>query len=162
EFGLWCSLDSGAHWAQIHAGIPDVPVRDLTIQQREGDLVIATHGRGIYILDDLTPLRSLTPDVLAKDAALLPSRPSVLVIPNSEQRFDGDTDYSGENLSEGATITYYLKKRHLIGDLRVEVMDAKGNVLQRIDGTKRRGVNRVRWAARLKGPKMPAAANLVP
>jgi photosystem II stability/assembly factor-like uncharacterized protein len=162
EQGLWCSLDGGGRWAQIHAGIPDVPVRDLVIQQREGDLVIATHGRGIYVIDDLSSLRELTPAVLAKDAALMPSRPSVLVIPSSEQRFDGDTDYSGESISEAAAITYYLKKRHLIGDLHVEVLDAKGNVLQRIDGTKRRGLNRVYWAMRLKGPKMPAAANLVP
>jgi photosystem II stability/assembly factor-like uncharacterized protein len=161
EFGLFCSLDGGGRWAQIHAGIPDVAVRDLCVQPHEGDLVVATHGRGIFVIDDLMPLRALTPAVLASDAAILPSRPSVLVIPSSEQRFDGDTDYSGESIGESAAITYYLKKRHLIGDLRVEVMDAKGTVLQRIDGTKRRGLNRVQWAMRLKGPKMPAAANLV-
>ncbi len=162
EMGLFCSLDAGAQWAQVHAGIPDVAVRDLAIQAREGDLVIATHGRGIYVVDDLTPVRALTPEVLGHDAALLPSRPSVLVIPSEEQRFDGDTEYSGESPSESASITYYLKKRHLIGDLRVEVLDAQGKVLQRIDGTKRRGINRVHWAMRLKGPKIPPAANLVP
>ena len=162
ESGLFCSLDGGGRWAQVHAGIPDVAVRDLAIQEREGDLVIATHGRGIYIIDDLTSLRALTPDVLARDAAMLPSRPSVLVIPSGEQRFDGDTDYEGESISEAASITYYLKKRHLIGDLKVEVLDAKGNVLQRVDGPRKRGLNRVDWAMRSKGPKIPTAANLVP
>ncbi len=162
ELGLWCSLDAGAHWARLHAGLPDVAVRDMVVQAREGDLVIATHGRGLYVLDDLTPLRALTPAILGSDAALLPSRPNALVIPSGEQRFDGDTDYLGESLSENASITYYLKKRHLMGDLRVEVLDANGRVLQSIDGGKRRGLNRVKWAMRLKAPKMPVAANLVP
>jgi photosystem II stability/assembly factor-like uncharacterized protein len=162
EAGLFCSLDGGKQWAQIKAGIPNVAVRDLAIHPREGDLVVATHGRGLYIIDDLTPLRALTPRVMASDAALLDSRPSVLVIPSGEQRWDGDTDFSGESPSESATITYYLKKRHVIGDLRVEVLDASGHVLQRLDGTKRRGLNRVHWGMRLKGPKMPPAANLVP
>jgi hypothetical protein len=162
ERGLFCSLDGGSRWAQIHAGIPDVGVRDLAIQAREGDLAIATHGRGLFIIDDLSGLRALTPAVMATDAALLPSRPSALVIPSGEQRFDGDTDYSGESLSESANITYYLKKRHLIGDLRVEVLDPQGNVLQKLDAPKKRGLNRVEWAMRRKGPKIPPAANLVP
>jgi hypothetical protein len=162
ELGLFCSLDAGGHWAQIRAGIPDVGVRDLAIQAREGDLVVATHGRGLYIIDDLTGLRALTPAVLNTDAALLPSRPSTLVIPSGEQRFDGDTEYSGESLSENASISFYLKKRHLIGDLRVEVLDPQGNLLQKMDAPRKRGLNRVEWAMRRKGPKIPAAANLVP
>jgi photosystem II stability/assembly factor-like uncharacterized protein len=162
EWGLFVSLDGGRQWAQIHAGIPNVAVRDLAIQPREGDLLVATHGRGIYVLDDLTPLRALDAKVLAADAAFLPTRPSTLTIPGGQQRFDGDTDWSGDNLPESAFVTYYLKKRHLLGDLKVEVYDTKGNLLQRIDGSKRRGINRVEWPMRLKGPKIPAAANLVP
>lgn len=162
EWGLFVSLDGGAQWAQVHAGIPNVAVRDLAIQPREGDLLVATHGRGLYVLDDLTPLRALDPKVLAADAAFLPGRPSLLAIPGSQQRFDGDTDWAGDNLPESAVITYYLKKRHLIGDLRVEVYDASGKFLAKLDGSRRRGLNRVEWPMRLKGPKMPAAANLVP
>jgi len=162
ELGLYCSLDGGQQFAQIHAGIPNVAVRDLAIQPREGDLLVATHGRGIFVLDDLSPLRALTPQVLAADASFLSTRPSVLVIPTGEQRFDGDTDYSGESLSEQAVITYFLKKRHLIGDLRVEVYDAQGHLLQTLPGSRRRGINRVLWPMRLKGPKIPPAANLVP
>src|ERR1043166_6128958 len=60
EWGLYGSLDGGKQWAQIRAGIPNVAVRDLAIQPREGDLLVATHGRGIYVIDDLSPLRSLT------------------------------------------------------------------------------------------------------
>ncbi|MEO6968639.1 MAG: hypothetical protein ABI132_09365, partial [Rhodanobacteraceae bacterium] len=76
EFGLWISPDNGAHWAQFKGSdFPDVPVRDLVVQPRTNDLVLATHGRGIWIIDDITPLRNLTPNVLNEDAVFLPTRP---------------------------------------------------------------------------------------
>ncbi len=162
EWGLYASLDGGQQWAQIKAGIPSVAVRDLAIQPREGDLLVATHGRGIYILDDLSPLRSLTRDKLAADAAFLTTRPNVLSIPRQEQRFGGSADWAGDELPEAAILTYYLKKRHLIGDLRLEIFDEAGKKLSTINGGRRRGINRVEWPMRLKGPKLPPAANLVP
>ena len=76
EFGLWISLDAGKTWAEFKGGnFPSVSVRDLAFQTREQDLVVATHGRGIWIVDDLTPLRALTPETLDKDVAFLPGRP---------------------------------------------------------------------------------------
>jgi hypothetical protein len=162
EWGLYASLDGGKQWAQVKAGIPNVAVRDLAIHPREGDLLLATHGRGIYVIDDLSPLRSLTRDKLAADAAFLDTRPNPLTIPRQEQRFSGSDGWSGDELPESAIITYYLKKRHLIGDLRLEVFDASGKKLATINGGRRRGINRVEWPMRLKGPKLPPAANLVP
>ena len=162
EWGLYGSLDGGKQWAQIRAGIPNVAVRDLAIQPREGDLLVATHGRGIYVIDDLSPLRSLTRDKLASDAAFLATRPDVLVIPRQEQRFSGSADWAGDELPEAAVVTYYLKKRHLIGDLKLEVFDAAGKRLASLSGGRRRGINRVEWPMRLKGPKLPPAANQVP
>jgi len=162
EWGLYASLDGGTQWAQVKAGIPNVAVRDLAIHPREGDLLIATHGRGIYILDDLTPLRSLTREKLTADAAFLDTRPDVLAIPRQEQRFSGSTDWGGDELPEAAIITYYLKKRHLIGDLKLEVFDESGKKLATVNGGRRRGINRVEWPMRLKGPKLPPASNLVP
>jgi photosystem II stability/assembly factor-like uncharacterized protein len=162
ELGLFVSLDGGTRWTRLSSEMPPVAVMDLAVQPRENDLLIATHGRGIYILDDLTPLRSLTAEVMASDAAFLPSRPSTLIIPMSEQRFDGDSEYDGESAPEAATIAYYLKKRHLYGDLKVEVYDASGQLLTSIPGSKRRGVNRVLWGMRAKAPKLPPATNLVP
>src|SRR5690606_30560022 len=68
EWGLWISLDGGAGWARFEGGIPArVAVHDLVVHPREGDLVVATHGRGIYVLDDLTPLRALSAETLAAD-----------------------------------------------------------------------------------------------
>jgi hypothetical protein len=159
---LFISLDAGARWTRLSSDMPRVAVMDLAVQPRENDLLIATHGRGIYILDDLTPLRALTPEIMASDAAFLPSRPSTLTIPMSEQRFDADGEYDGESAPEAAVIAYYLKKRHLYGDLKVEVYDASGQLLTSIPGSKRRGVNRVLWGMRSKAPKIPPATNLVP
>jgi len=160
EHGLYLTVDGGRQWGQMTPGLPNVPVRDLAIHPREGDLVIATHGRGIYILDDLSPLRALAP-VLDRDVAFLPSRPAVAVIPTGEQRFDGDGEYSGRPRAEAATIDYYLKKRRLIGRVQVEILDGQGKLLTSVPGGRRRGINRVAVAMRLKAPKAPAAANLI-
>jgi photosystem II stability/assembly factor-like uncharacterized protein len=161
EFGLFISIDGGAHWAQFKGSLPNVAVRDIAIQPRESDLILATHGRGIYILDDLTPIRALTPEILAKDAAMLPSRPSVLVLPAGEQRADGDSEFRGRTLPEAAAIVYYQKKRHIFGDLKLEIYDSKGQLIMSLQGEKRRGLNRVQWPEREKPPKMPPAAGLV-
>jgi photosystem II stability/assembly factor-like uncharacterized protein len=162
ECGLFASLDGGKQWAPIKSGLPPVAVRDLAIHPREHDLMIATHGRGIYIIDDLTPLRSLTAQTLTADAAFLSSRPSVLITPSSQQRFQGDTEYEGDSPDESAVISYYLKKRHIFGDVNLGVYDTDGKLLKTLPGSKRRGINRVEWPMRLKGPKLPPAANLVP
>jgi len=161
EFGLFISIDGGAHWAQFKGSLPSVAVRDIAIHPRESDLILATHGRGIYILDDLTPIRALTPESLAKDLVMLPSRPSVLALPAGEQRFDGDAEFQGRTLPEAAAIVYYQKKRHIFGDLKLDIYDAKGQLLTSIQGDKRRGLNRVQWPERGKPPKMPPAAGLV-
>jgi photosystem II stability/assembly factor-like uncharacterized protein len=161
EMGLFISVDGGVRWAQFTGNLPKVAVRDLAIHPRESDLIIATHGRGVYILDDLTPLRALTRQVLDSEVALLPSRPSALVIPVSNQEFPGDDEFVGTNPDEAATITYYLKKRHLLGDLKVEVYDPQGTRIASLPGGKRRGINRVSWPMRLPPPKLPPANSLV-
>ncbi len=161
EFGLFLSIDGGAHWAQFKGSLPNVAVRDITIHPRESDLILATHGRGIFILDDLTAIRALTPEILAKDLVMLPSRPSVLTLPAGEQRFDGDSEFQGRTLPEAAAIAYYQKKRHIFGDLKLEIYDPKGQLVTSLQGDKRRGLNRVQWPERARPPKMPPAAGLV-
>ncbi len=92
---------------------------------------------------------------------MLPSRPSVLTLPAGEQRFDGDAEFRGRTLPESAGIVYYQKKRHIFGDLKLEIFDSKDQLLTSIQGDKRRGLNRVQWPERAKPPKMPPAAGLV-
>ncbi len=163
EWGLWISLDSGKDWARFEGGIPArVAVHDLVIQPRTGDLVVATHGRGIYVLDDLTPLRALTAETLAEDVALLPSRPAVEKLrPAIGTWFNGNDEFVGRNPPEEAPIVYWLKKRHLFGDLKVEVYGDDGALIATIPGTKRVGINRVGWPMRLKPPKVPPAASVL-
>jgi photosystem II stability/assembly factor-like uncharacterized protein len=163
ESGLFVSLDGGASWAAFRAGMPAVAVRDLEIQRREGDLLIATHGRGIYILDDLEPLRALTPKVLESDVAFLPTRPATLAIPASpEIGWSGDGNFSGRTLPELARITYYLKKRHIIGDLKLEISDPDGKLVSTINGGKRKGINRVEWAMRGSTPRYAPGTGQIP
>ena len=164
ELGLWVSLDGGEQWARFKENLPQVPVHDLTIQEREGDLVIATHGRGIYILDDLTPLRALTVDALNEKVVLLPSRPAEMVVASTGFPFalGADDEFVGESVGETANIVYYMAKRHLFGDLKIEIFDADDRLITTIPGAKRRGLNRVQWPMRFKAPALPAATNLVP
>ena len=87
EFGLFVSIDGGKSWAQFKGSrFPAVAVRDLAIQPRTNDLVLATHGRGIWIIDDITPLRSLTPDLLTKEASFRFGRAGAAAADRSQRR----------------------------------------------------------------------------
>ena len=158
EKGLFVSVDGGKQWGQFTGNLPNVPVRDLAIHPRDHDLVVATHGRGIYIVDDITPLRKLTREVVEKDVAFLDSRPTPMYIPAFEFSFGDDSQFEGPNPPEAAIITYYLKKRHLIGDLRLEVYDQDGTLVSTLPGGKRKGLNRVPWPMRARPPKIPPSS----
>jgi photosystem II stability/assembly factor-like uncharacterized protein len=162
ELGLFLSIDGGARWAQFTGGLPDVAVRDVAIHPREHDLIVATHGRGLYIVDDLTPLRKLDATTIEQDVAFLPSRPSIMVIPTSEFGFGGDSEFVGESPGESAQIAYYLKRRHMFGDLNLEIYDSQNTLVSTINGGKRKGLNRVEWAMRMVAPKTAIAASLMP
>jgi photosystem II stability/assembly factor-like uncharacterized protein len=160
EHGLWISLDDGKQWAQYKGG--DMPVgvavRDIVVHPRDNDLVIATHGRGIWIIDNITPLRALTPDLMAKEAEFIQTTPAVQRIFAQGGWVPGDAQFVGNNPPGDAVITYYQKKRHIFGDLKIEVLDPAGKVVGTIPSGKRRGLNRVTWSMRTKGPKVPPAA----
>ncbi|HSP35830.1 MAG TPA: sialidase, partial [Thermoanaerobaculia bacterium] len=159
ETGLWVSLDGGQQWAQYKGGdLPNVAVRDLVIHPRDNDLVIATHGRGIWIVDDITPLRALTPENLQKEAFFVASRPVVQRINAYGGWMNGDAAFEGPNPPNEAVITYYQRRRHIFGDLAIDVVDADGKVAGTIPSGKRRGLSRVTWSMRMPAPKVPPAA----
>jgi len=161
EFGLYISLDGGQSWAHFTYEFPRVAVHDLAIHPREHDLIIGTHGRGIWILDDVTPLRSLSSEVLDADVALLPTRPNVQYIGGGMSWFSGTDEFIGRNPSTAAAIVYYQKRRHIFGDLKVEIYDSDGALIRTIPGGKLRGINRVDWPMRLPPPKVPPASSLI-
>src|SRR5579885_1812573 len=161
EFGLWISIDGGASFAQFKGGnFPAVAVRDVAVQARDASLVLATHGRGIWIIDDLTPLRALDAKTLASEAAFLPVKPIQQRIDGIGGWPEGDAAFSGPNPKNGADIAYYQKSRHLFGKLKIEVLDAKGNLVDTIPASVRRGINHVYWSMRAKPPRVPPAAQV--
>jgi hypothetical protein len=121
--------------------------------------VIATHGRGIWIIDDISPWRSLTPDLMAKNAEFLPVPPIVQFVPSSAGWQDGDNYFNGAGRPEDAGIPYYQRTRHIFGDLKIEIFDEQGNLVDTVPSSKHRGVNRATWSMRLKAPKVPPAAS---
>ena len=161
EFGLWVSIDRGKSWAQFKGNhFPAVAVRDLTIQPRDNDLVLATHGRGIWIVDDITPLRALTPDLLGQEVAFVAARPVQQRIEGSGGWANGDAVFIGNNPPDAAAITYYQRSRHLFGKLKVEVLDSSGRVIDELPASRRPGLNRVTWSMREKPPRVPPAAQV--
>ena len=116
ESGVFFTIDGGHHWTQLKGGLPTIAVRDMVIQERESDLVIATFGRGFYVLDDITPLRQMKPDTTEQSAATYPVKDALLYIqrhpiggPN--KGFQGDAYYSADNPPYGAVFTAYLKDK---------------------------------------------------
>jgi photosystem II stability/assembly factor-like uncharacterized protein len=160
EFGLWISIDRGQRWAQYKgSGFPAVAVRDLVVHPRDSDLVLATHGRGIWIVDDISPLRALDPDIMARSAAFIKGRPAVLYVDGSGGWVEGDATYTGPSRPREAPIAYYQKSRHVFGDLKIEILDAAGKPVDTVPSSKRRGLNRAMWSMRLAPPKVPPAAS---
>ncbi|HZC66316.1 MAG TPA: sialidase, partial [Candidatus Dormibacteraeota bacterium] len=159
EFGLWISLDSGKHWAQYKGHeFPNVAVRDIVVNPRQSDLVLATHGRGIWIVDDITPLRKLTPEVMAQDAAFISGKPAQQRLVSNGGWVEGSAVYTGPNSPDAALITYYQKKRHIFGKMKLEISDAQGKLVDTLPPNSRRGISRVEWPMRLKAPRVPPAA----
>jgi len=158
EFGLWISVDGGQRWAQYRgSNFPAAAVRDIAVQPRESALVLATHGRGIWIIDDISSLRVLTPDLMTKEAVLIPGK-AVQYFNDFGGWPEGDETFNGRGRPSDAQITYYQKGRHIFGDLKIEILDHDGKVLDSVAGSKHRGLNRAGWSMRLKAPAVPPAA----
>ncbi len=115
EFGVFFTVDGGTKWVQLSAGIPPVAARELDIQRRENDLVVGSFGRGIFILDDYTPLRQVSEEVLKSDALLFPVKKTLMFMPSAQyglpgKAFQGSDFYTAPNPPYGAVFTYYLKE----------------------------------------------------
>jgi hypothetical protein len=117
EFGAFFTVDGGLHWVQLKGGLPTISVRDMVLQAREGDLVIATFGRGFYVLDDVSALRQIKAETLEQQAAaLFPVKDALLYIERHplggpKKGFQGDSFYTAENPPYGTVFTAYLKEK---------------------------------------------------
>ncbi|HZP11619.1 MAG TPA: hypothetical protein VFB36_04275 [Nevskiaceae bacterium] len=162
EFGLWVSVDGGNRWVQYKGShFPSVAVRDIVVAERDSDLVLATHGRGIWIIDDITPWRELSDSLMGKEAAFVKGRPQKQDLQAFSGGWaEGAGTFAGANPPDAAVITYWQKSRHLFGKIKIEILDADGKVIDDIPASKRRGLNRVLWSMRTKAPRVPPAAQV--
>lgn len=154
EMGLYVSFDAGANWLLMKGNIPEYAmVRDLTIHPTTHDLVIGTHGRGVLIIDDITPLRNLSPQIMQSDVAFIPVLPTPVTQGHYGWSRADAGEFIGRNPTEEAQIVYFLKNRLTQGDVKIEIYDAGGKFLYSLPGTKRKGINKVRWSMQMKPPK---------
>jgi photosystem II stability/assembly factor-like uncharacterized protein len=146
EFGLWISPNSGQNWIELKNNMPTLPFNDLVIHQRDNDLVLASHGRGVWILDSLSALQGLTSKALQSDITVFPVHPVEQIRYTNLKAHTGDMVFRGENPPNGAIIDYWL--RQPVDDLALEVVDDKGQLVQTLRPTRTRGINRVIWNLR--------------
>ena len=149
EFGFHVSFDEGGTWDDFMPGLPVVRIDDVLVHPRENDLVLATHGRSIYVLDDVTALQAMSDSILESDAHLFDPRSAVLW-KNDIRRsrsVTGDKNWTGESAPAGTMIQYYLGSP---ADVSIEVSElATGRVVRELEGTGHAGLNRVQWDLRM-------------
>jgi photosystem II stability/assembly factor-like uncharacterized protein len=163
EFGLFFTVDGGRNWVELKGGMPSIQVRDMTVQRRENDLVLATFGRGFYILDDYSALRELTPQALAEEARLFPLR-DAFSFSQTGMAPAGSAglglmagNWTAPNPPFGAVFTYNLKQ-DLPADTKLvlTITDETGRQVRQIELDKAAGLKRVAWPLRAD-PAAPAA-----
>ncbi|MGH9834889.1 MAG: WD40/YVTN/BNR-like repeat-containing protein, partial [Blastocatellia bacterium] len=163
EYGLFVSLNGGGEWKKFMTGLPTVRVDDLLIHPRDNDLIAGTHGRGVWIVDDITPLQQLNEKTLAADTHLFDLRPGTQWLNDvTLSRYAGGAKlFRGENPQPGTAISYYLKSESG-GEVKITISDITGKVVRNLTGTKGAGLNRVMWNLRGDPPPRPAGARFGP
>ncbi|WP_373495103.1 VPS10 domain-containing protein [Aquiflexum sp.] len=154
ELGLFVSIDGGQNWSKFANNMPAASVHYMAMHPKTNDLVLATHGRGVIIIDDISPLRQIKPEMLNEEVYFLKSPPIVMW---EESNFGGSSQaitFVGPNPDRSAKIIYYLKKRHTFGAMSLEILDQEGNKVISLDPGKQKGINIVRWSFTGKAPKV--------
>ena len=153
ENGLYITLNGGANWSKFTNNMPAVAVHYLELDAKSNALVMATHGRGIIILDHTELLRELTPKALEANTYFFPSRPFVMSEKSSFGGTSTEHQFVGNNPSDNARISYLLPKRHTFGKMSMEVLDEKGVRMTKLEPGKQKGINTVEWAFNGPAPK---------
>ena len=156
ENALYVSVDDGASWLSLQNNLPHTPIAWLVVQPDYDDLVVATWGRGFWIMDDISPLQQLTPEVLAEPVHLFDPRPAYALalrqpttLESQAAEYDPPST-SGNNPPYGASIDYYLRSP-ASGDVQVTIVNEKGATIRTLTGSGAAGLNRVWWNLRRMG-----------
>lgn len=160
EFGLYVTIDGGKNWSQFTNNMPPTAVHFIDLQKQTNDLVMGTHGRGVIIIDDISPLRALNQDALSKNVQFIDTDPAIMYEASPFGGTATEREFVGPNSSNSAKIIYYLKKRHIFGKMNMEVQDKNGNTLIELTPGKSKGINIVTWNGLIKQPKMAKGASL--
>jgi photosystem II stability/assembly factor-like uncharacterized protein len=181
EFGLWVSWDRGANWTALKNNFPTVPVDDIEIQARENDLVLATHGRSIWVFDDMTPIEKMDAGVAASPLTFFPPRAAITWHLRNRRWSAGQKMFIAKNPPYGAILNYYLKEAvpaetpkkdkddkdkkdaaaekpkddaaaKKEGKVKISVTDKEGKMVREFDGPGAAGVNRASWDLRWNSP----------
>jgi hypothetical protein len=148
ELGILASFDRGENWTDLRLGEPPISVLDMKVHPRENDLIIASHAGGFYILDDITPLQQLE-RAMSRQIALFPPMQATRYVQASDTSVLGNAVWVARNKPYGAIISYYLADTSK-APVQVAILDPGGTVVQMLNGTGNRGVNRLAWG--LQGP----------
>ena len=153
EKGLYITIDGGDNWSLFTNNMPKVAIYYMDLNKKTNDLVMATHGRGIIILDDISPLRQLNQEVLNKDLHFFDIKAATI---EEQSNFGGtatELEFVGNNPASSAQIIYYLKKRHTLGKMDMEIRDENDNKIVSVIPGKQKGINVVDWNYNMKNPK---------
>ena len=162
ETGLFYSRDRGDHWMPLKANFPTVPVWDLKFVKNPRDLVVATHGRGIFVLDDIRPLEEYTPEIAKSDFHLFSAGPGTLFHHWTADEGQGYA-YKAPNAPKGVVVDYFLKSKIKVSDkqkavhetpVKIVVTNAQGDLVTTEYGPSKAGINRFVWAMHYEGPRL--------
>lgn len=154
EYGLYITLNGGKNWYKFTNNMPSANVHYIELHKKTNDLILATHGRGVIIIDDISPLRQLTEENLNKELYFFQTKPTIIAEENGFGGASTETQFVGENPTTAARIIYYLKKRHTLGKMTLEIQDAAGNKITELGPGKSKGINVVEWSYNIKPPKV--------
>ena len=155
EFGLYITMDGGKNWKKFTNNMPAVAVHFIELHKRTNDLIMGTHGRGVIILDDISPLRSINNEVLGKTLHFFETPDTEISETSSfSGNFGTETQFVGSNKTKDVQIKYYLNKRHTFGKMTMVIEDMEGNQIAELGPGKSKGINVVNWNYTRKVPKV--------
>ena len=161
ELGVFVSFDAGTSWTDLRLGLPRLSVMDIKVHPRDDDLVIGTHARGFFVLDDVTPLRALAGE-LQRPVTLFPPRTATRYTPASDASSLGGGVYVAPNKPYGASLTYFLGRAAVESGVEIQILDNAREPVRTLRGGTRQGLNRVVWDLRRTacGSWTPASGRL--
>jgi hypothetical protein len=146
EYGFYISLNGGKEWKKFMTGLPTVRVDDILVHPRDNDLIVGTHGRSIWIIDDITPLQQLSDQVMTAENHVFDPRPAVAYVNDIRKSVSVESakHWRGENPDRGTAISYWLKSP-APGDVRITISDVAGRQIRQLEGPNTAGLHRVQW-----------------